>query len=94
MRPSERYSNTIPVTVIPPDESNPACRQPVPAADPNDQPRLRTALFYTRVYNRARRPGLAMLNPAAFDADTVLLRRFNAMNDAINAWCDQAKPAA
>jgi hypothetical protein len=55
---------------------------------------LRTAMFYTRVYNRILRPGLAMLNPQAIDDNTVLFRRFNAMNDAVNAWCDQAKLAA
>ena len=55
---------------------------------------LKSALFYTRVYNRILRPGVAMLSPVAVDPNTVLHRRFTAMNDAINSWCDQAKLAA
>jgi len=55
---------------------------------------LKTAMFYTRVYNRILRPGLAMLDPAAVDSNTPLHRRFTAMNDAINCWCDHAKLAA
>ncbi len=55
---------------------------------------LKTALFYTRVYNRILRPGLAMLSPAAIATDTTLQRRFTAMNDTINSWCDRAKLAA
>jgi hypothetical protein len=55
---------------------------------------LRTAMFYTRVYNRILRPGLAMASPAAVDRSTPLHRRFTAMNDAINSWCDEAKLAA
>ncbi len=55
---------------------------------------LRTALFYTRVYNRILRPGLAMLSPAAIDCDSPTRRRFSAMNDTIYSWCDEAKLAA
>jgi hypothetical protein len=55
---------------------------------------LRTAMFYTRVYNRILRPGLAMLSPAAIDRNSLMHRRFSAMNDAIYSWCDQAKLAA
>ena len=55
---------------------------------------LRTAMFYTRVYNRILRPGLAMLSPLAIDANAPLHRRFGAMNEAIYSWCDQAKLAA
>jgi hypothetical protein len=55
---------------------------------------LRTAMFYSRVYNRILRPGLAMLSPAAIDRNSPMRRRFSAMNEAIYAWCDQAKFAA
>jgi hypothetical protein len=55
---------------------------------------LRTAMFYTRVYHRILRPGLALLSPQAIDQQTSLHRRFTAMNDAINSWCDKAKLAA
>ncbi len=55
---------------------------------------LRTAMFYSRVYNRILRPGLAMLSPAAIDCDSPTRRRFSAMNDTIYSWCDEAKLAA
>ena len=55
---------------------------------------LRTAMFYSRVYNRILRPGLAMLSPAATDCDSPTRRRFSAMNDTIYSWCDEAKLAA
>jgi hypothetical protein len=55
---------------------------------------LKTAMFYTRVYNRILRPGLALLSPNAADQTATLRRRFTAMNDAINSWCDKAKLAA
>jgi hypothetical protein len=55
---------------------------------------VRTAMFYTRVYNRILRPGVAMLSPLAIDTNAPLHRRFNAMNEAIYSWCDQAKFAA
>jgi hypothetical protein len=55
---------------------------------------LKTAMFYTRVYNRILRPGFAMLSPAAVELNTPLHRRFTAINDTINSWCDQAKLAA
>jgi predicted MarR family transcription regulator len=55
---------------------------------------VRTAMFYTRVYHRILRPGLAVLSPEAIDQVAALNRRFTAMNDAINSWCDKAKLAA
>jgi hypothetical protein len=55
---------------------------------------LRTAMFYSRVYNRILRPGVAMLSPAAIDGDSRMRRRFSAMNDTIYSWCDEAKLAA
>jgi hypothetical protein len=55
---------------------------------------LRTALFYTRVYARILRPGLALVSPRAPDQRSQLHRSFKAFEDAINSWCDQAKVAA
>jgi hypothetical protein len=54
----------------------------------------KTAMFYSRVYNRVLRPGLALLNPTDTQPDSALHRHFSAMNDAINTFCDQAKIAA
>jgi hypothetical protein len=55
---------------------------------------LRTALFYTRVYARILRPGLALVSPQAVDANHQLRRSFEAAQTAINRWCDQTKIAA
>jgi hypothetical protein len=55
---------------------------------------LRTALFYTRVYARVLRPGLALVSPHAPDRHPHLTRAFEAAENAINRWCDQAKIAA
>jgi hypothetical protein len=55
---------------------------------------LRTALFYTRVYARVLRPGLALVSPRAVDRHPHLSRVFEAADNAINRWCDQAKLAA
>jgi hypothetical protein len=55
---------------------------------------MRTAMFYTRVYQRILRPGLALLSPQATGEPATLQRRFSAINDAINSWCDKAKLAA
>jgi hypothetical protein len=55
---------------------------------------LRTALFYTRVYARILRPGLALVSPRAPDQRPQLHRSFRAVEDAINSWCDQAKLVA
>jgi len=55
---------------------------------------LKIAMFYTRVYNRIVRPGLSIPDPTATQPRNPLHRHFNAMNQAINAFCDQAKLAA
>ena len=55
---------------------------------------LKTAMFYSRVYNRVLRPGISLLNPTDTHSGNVLHRRFSAMNDAINTFCDQARFAA
>jgi hypothetical protein len=55
---------------------------------------LRTAMFYTRVYSRVLRPGLAVVNPAALPAaHSPLQRTFRAAENAIHSWCEEAKIA-
>ena len=55
---------------------------------------LRTALFFTRVYARILRPGLARLAPAAPPGDTALRPYFDKVDGAIERWIDQAKLVA
>lgn len=55
---------------------------------------LRTAMFYCRVYNRILRPGLALLTPKAAQPGSEMHRRFIAMNNTINTFCDNVKLAA
>ena len=55
---------------------------------------LRTALFYTRVYARVLRPGMAPVVPAPPAGSPRALRQFHAAEDAVNSWCDQAHIAA
>jgi hypothetical protein len=56
---------------------------------------LQTALFYTRVYSRILRPGLALVSPQAPAASPASLQRsFRTAEQAVNTWCDEAKIAA
>ena len=55
---------------------------------------LRTALFYTRVYARILRPGMAPVVPAPPAGSPRALRQSHAAEDAVNSWCDQAHIAA
>ena len=55
---------------------------------------LRTALFYTRVYARILRPGMAPVIPQAPAHSPGSVRTFLAAEAAINAWCDEAHIAA
>lgn len=61
---------------------------------PLNEQAVRTAMFYTRLYHRILRPGLALLGPAAIDQDAALTLRFTAMTHSINSWCDKARLAA
>ena len=54
---------------------------------------LKMAMFYTRVYNRILRPDLSHLAPEAVVGNSVMHRRFTAMTNTINDFCDQAKMA-
>jgi hypothetical protein len=56
---------------------------------------LQTALFYTRVYSRILRPGLALVSPQAPAASPASLQHsFRTAEQAVNTWCDQVKIAA
>ena len=54
---------------------------------------LRAALFFTRLYNRLLRPGLAAVLPAMRAIDTPLKRAFDTINAQLNAWINQAQLA-
>jgi hypothetical protein len=55
---------------------------------------LRIALFFTRVYARLFRPGLAVIVPDAVRADSRLRRAFEQFERAMDYWRTEAKLAA
>jgi len=55
---------------------------------------LRIALFFTRVYARILRPGLARITPVAPAANSVLRTSFDRLENAVEDWCATAKLAA
>jgi hypothetical protein len=55
---------------------------------------LRTALFFTRTYTRVLRPGLAQILPRAPAPSSSLRRAFDVLEQAMDAWCADAKLAA
>jgi hypothetical protein len=55
---------------------------------------LRTAIFYTRLYNRSLRTGLAIIAPAAASAELPMAKSIRTAETAVNAWYDHAKAAA
>ncbi|MGH8543266.1 MAG: hypothetical protein ACREX3_06495 [Gammaproteobacteria bacterium] len=52
------------------------------------------SLFYTRVYARILRPGLALINTTAVAPRASLQRTFQAAQRAVDTWCDEMKLAA
>jgi hypothetical protein len=54
----------------------------------------RTALFWTRVYNRILRPGLAQVIPEEAQEDTGLRRQFDRLDRAISEWMEDQKVPA
>ena len=54
---------------------------------------LRAALFFTRLYNRLLRPGLAAVLPEMRAIDAPLKRAFDNINAQVNAWINQAQLA-
>jgi hypothetical protein len=55
---------------------------------------LRTAVFYTRLYNRSLRTGLAIVSPAATTPQLPMAKAVRAAENAVNTWYDHAKVAA
>ena len=55
---------------------------------------LRTAIFYTRLYSRSLRTGLAVIVPSAANSDLPVARSIRAAEAALNTWFDQTKLAA
>jgi DNA-binding HxlR family transcriptional regulator len=55
---------------------------------------LRTAIFYTRLYNRSLRTGLAVISPDAVNANMPLARSIRAAEAALNTWYDKENLAA
>jgi DNA-binding HxlR family transcriptional regulator len=55
---------------------------------------LRTATFYTRLYNRSLRTGLAGISPDAANAHLPIARSIRAAEAALNTWYEQQKLAA
>jgi hypothetical protein len=55
---------------------------------------FRAALFFTRIYNRLLRPGLAAVLPGLRAVEVPLKRAFDKIDAQVNAWINQAKFAA
>ena len=55
---------------------------------------LRIAIFYTRLYNRSLRTGLAMISPHPVDPDIPIAKSIRAAERAVNTWYDKANLAA
>jgi DNA-binding HxlR family transcriptional regulator len=55
---------------------------------------FRAALFFTRLYNRLLRPGLAAALPSLRAVDAPLKRAFDKIDAEVNAWISQAQFAA
>jgi len=55
---------------------------------------FRAALFFTRLYNRLLRPGLAAALPALRAVDAPLKRAFDKIDTQVTAWINQAQFAA
>ena len=55
---------------------------------------FRAALFFTRLYNRLLRPGLAAAIPTPRTVNAPLKRAFDKINAEVNAWINQPQLAA
>ncbi len=54
----------------------------------------RTALFWTRVYNRVLRPGSAQVIPKEAQGDPALRRQFDRLDQEISRWLEEQKVPA
>jgi hypothetical protein len=55
---------------------------------------FRSGLFFSKVYSRILRPGVAFTQPHVVAADSKLRRAFNALNLEVDAWIENAKLSA
>ena len=55
---------------------------------------LRTATFYTGLYNRSLRTGLAVISPRATNPELPIAKSIRAAEAAVNSWYQQEKLAA
>jgi hypothetical protein len=55
---------------------------------------LRTAIFYTGLYNRSLRTGLAIISPRATNPELPIAKSIRAAEAAVNSWYQQEKLAA
>src|ERR1700685_2802653 len=55
---------------------------------------LRTAIFYTRLYSRALRTGLAVISPCATHRELPIAKSIRAAETAVNKWYQHEKLAA
>jgi hypothetical protein len=55
---------------------------------------LRMAIFYTRLYNRSLRTGLAVISPDAINQQSPIVKSIRAAEAAVNQWYDNGKLAA
>jgi len=55
---------------------------------------LRTAIFYTSLYNRSLRTGLAVISPAAINPDLPMAKSIRAAETALDKWFQHEKIAA
>ena len=67
-------------------EAEPGC-----ARIPKTHEGLRTAIFYTRLYNRSMRTGLAIIAPATTKSAFPMAKSTRAAEAAINTWYEHAK---
>jgi hypothetical protein len=56
--------------------------------------RLRTAIFYTGLYSRSLRTGLAIISPEAANPELPMPSPSGAAETAVNEWCQHEKLAA
>src|SRR6266568_538827 len=55
---------------------------------------LRTAIFYTGLYNRSLRTGMAVISPAAINPDLPMAKSIRAAETALDKWHQHEKIAA
>ena len=55
---------------------------------------LRTAIFYTRLYNRSLRTGLALISPGVTSPQLPMAKSIRAAETAVNNWYQNDKIAA